>query len=138
MLHPIYMRLLPLLVCLFCNSPNLFSQSKRINDSTKHGYLIKGYVYDSGSTTGLEYATVVAERGNKKYGASTNIHGYFELELPSKFRKRYFYLTITSATYEHLEYEVRKIEEIFGRELIFRLSKHNYSLDPITIICCGD
>ena len=128
------MKLFSFFIILFFNSANLFCQTNKSNDNVKHSYLIKGYVYDSSSTTGLEWATVGIQN-RRKYICSTK-KGYFELELPFKFSKKVFSLMIAYAGHDPLIIEVNNIEKIFGKELIFRLYKHNYSLDPISYTCC--
>ena len=128
------MKIFPFLLILFFSSTNLLCQTNKTNDNAKQSFLIKGYVYDSSSTSGLEWATVgVLDR--KKYSCLTK-NGYFELELPIKFSKKAFSLMIAYAGHDPLILEVHNIEEIIGKELIFRLRKHNYSLDPISYTCC--
>ena len=92
-------------------------------------YIIRGYAYDSTSTNGLSWASVTVT-DHSRFNVLANENGYFEIKLPSKFRKKIFYITIAAAGWDPCTLELNNSKETFNKELIIRLYRHNYSKDP--------
>ena len=114
---------------LFCLEL-LFLTTVSFGQSNKNEkYIIRGYIYDSTSTTGLGYASAIVIN-HRKYSRSADKNGYFEIKLPSKFRKKIFIITIAAAGWAPYTVEINNKDFFFDRELIIRLNKHNYSTDP--------